>query len=62
MCLGEFSPSDESCITGICRYCGTNMRERDYKHLKDCVFLSDPYLDMIGRDSLWALQMIGEGK
>ena len=41
MCLGEFSPSSQACVTGICTYCGVNMREKKYLHLKDCVFFGD---------------------
>ncbi len=48
MCMGEFSPSDESCITGICKYCGTNMSTKSYTHREGCVFLSEGYLKMIG--------------
>ena len=43
MCLGEFSPSSEACITGICTFCGINMRERHYSHLKNCIFFGDYY-------------------
>ena len=41
MCLGEFSPSSQACFTGICTYCGVNMREKNYTHLKGCPFFGD---------------------